>query len=130
MQRNVVRTAEAPAAIGPYSQAVVVSLGGQRMVFCSGQIALDPATGDLVEGGIEAQTRQVLANLAAVLAAANATFGHVVKTTIFLASMDDFATVNAIYGEKFVHDPPARETVQAAKLPRGSLVEISAIAVI
>ena len=130
MQRNVVRTTEAPAAIGPYSQAVVVPVGGQRMVFCSGQIALDPATGNLVDGGIEAQTRQVLANLAAVLAAADATFGHVVKTTIFLASMDDFATVNAIYGEKFVHDPPARETVQAAKLPRGSLVEISAIAVI
>jgi 2-iminobutanoate/2-iminopropanoate deaminase len=130
MQRNVVRTAEAPAAIGPYSQAVVVPVGSQRMVFCSGQIALDPATGNLVEGGVEAQTRQVLANLAAVLAAANATFAHVVKTTIFLASMDDFATVNAIYGEKFVHDPPARETVQAAKLPKGGLVEISAIAVI
>ena len=130
MQRNVVRTAEAPAAIGPYSQAVVVPIGSQRMVFCSGQIALDPATGNLVEGGIEEQTRQVLGNLAAVLAAADATFLNVVKTTIFLASMDDFATVNAIYGEKFVHDPPARETVQAAKLPRGSLVEISAIAVI
>ena len=130
MQRNVVRTAEAPAAIGPYSQAVVVPVGSQRMVFCSGQIALDPATGNLVEGGVEAQTRQVLANLAAVLAAANATFAHVVKTTIFLASMDDFTTVNAIYAEKFVHDPPARETVQAAKLPKGGLVEISAIAVI
>jgi 2-iminobutanoate/2-iminopropanoate deaminase len=130
MQRNIVRTAEAPAAIGPYSQAVVVPMGDQKMVFCSGQIALDPATGVLVEGGIEAQTRQVMANLGAVLAAADATFGSVVKTTIFLASMDDFATVNAIYGERFVHDPPARETVQAAKLPRGSLVEISAIAVI
>lgn len=130
MQRNVVRTAEAPAAIGPYSQAVVVPVGNQRMVFCSGQIALDPATGNLVEGGVEAQTRQVLANLAAVLAAANATFAHVVKTTIFLASMDDFTKVNEIYGEKFVHDPPARETVQAAKLPKGGLVEISAIAVI
>jgi 2-iminobutanoate/2-iminopropanoate deaminase len=130
MQRNVVRTAEAPAAIGPYSQAVVVPVGNQRMVFCSGQIALDPATGNLVEGGVEAQTRQVLANLAAVLAAAGATFANVVKTTIFLASMDDFAAVNAIYAEKFVHDPPARETVQAAKLPKGGLVEISAIAVI
>ena len=130
MQRNVVRTAEAPAAIGPYSQAVVVPVGNQRMVFCSGQIALDPATGSLVEGDVEAQTRQVLANLAAVLAAADATFANVVKTTIFLASMDDFAAVNAIYAEKFVHDPPARETVQAAKLPRGGLVEISAIAVI
>ena len=130
MQRNIVRTAEAPAAIGPYSQAVVVPLGSQKMVFCSGQIALDPATGTMVEGGVEAQAKQVLANLGAVLAAAGASFGHVVKTTIFLASMDDFASVNAIYGERFVQDPPARATVQAAKLPRGALVEIDAIAVI
>jgi len=125
-----VRTAEAPAAIGPYSQAVVVPVGGQKMVFCSGQIALDPRTGAMVEGGVEAQTRQVLSNLGAVLAAAGAGFGHVVRTTIFLASMDDFAAVNAIYGEKFVSDPPARATVQAAKLPRNALVEIDAIAVI
>ena len=124
------RTAEAPAAIGPYSQAVVVPVGGQKMVFCSGQIALDPRTGAMVEGGVEAQTRQVLSNLGAVLAAAGAGFGHVVRTTIFLASMDDFAAVNAIYGEKFVSDPPARATVQAAKLPRNALVEIDAIAVI
>lgn len=130
MQRNIVRTAEAPAAIGPYSQAVVVPVGSQKLVFCSGQIALDPASGNMVEGGVDAQTRQVLANLGAVLAAAGATFGDVVKTTIFLASMDDFATVNGIYGERFVQDPPARATVQAAKLPRGALVEIDAIAVI
>jgi 2-iminobutanoate/2-iminopropanoate deaminase len=130
MPRNIVRTAEAPAAIGPYSQAVVVEVGAQKMAFCSGQIALDPATGALVEGGVEAQTRQVLANLGAVLAAAGGGFAHVVRTTIFLASMDDFAAVNAIYGEKFVNDPPARATVQAAKLPRGALVEIDAIAVI
>lgn len=130
MQRNIVRTAEAPAAIGPYSQAVVVPVGGQRMVFCSGQIALDPKTGNMLEGDVEVQARQVLANLGAVLAAAGATFADVVKTTIFLKSMGDFAKVNAIYGEKFVHDPPARETVEAAALPRGGLVEISAIAVI
>lgn len=130
MQRNIVRTAEAPAAIGPYSQAVVVPVGGQKMIFCSGQIALDPATGAMIEGDVEAQTRQVLANLAAVLAAADATFANVVKTTIFLQSMDDFAKVNALYGERFVHDPPARATVEAAKLPRGALVEIDAIAVI
>jgi 2-iminobutanoate/2-iminopropanoate deaminase len=129
MQRNIVRTAEAPAAIGPYSQAVLVPVGDKRMVFCSGQIALDPATGALIEGGVEAQTRQVLANLGAVLAAAGASFADVVKTTIFLKSMDDFATVNAIYAERFVHDPPARATVEAAKLPRGALVEIEAIAV-
>lgn len=130
MQRNIVKTAEAPAAIGPYSQAVVVAVGGQRMIFCSGQIALVPATGSMVEGDVEAQTRQVLANLGAVLAAAGASFANVVKTTIYLQAMDDFATVNAVYGERFQHDPPARATVEAAKLPRGALVEIDAIAVI
>lgn len=130
MQRTIVTTAEAPAAIGPYSQAVIVPVGGTSMVFCSGQIALDPVTGAMIDGGVEAQTRQVLANLGAVLAAAGATFGDVVKTTIFLQRMDDFATVNAIYGERFVHEPPARATVEAAKLPRGALVEIDAIAVI
>jgi 2-iminobutanoate/2-iminopropanoate deaminase len=130
MQRNIVRTPEAPAAIGPYSQAVVVAMGEQKMVFCSGQIALDPRSGAMVEGGVEDQARQVLANLGAVLAAAGAGFADVVRTTIFLASMDDFAKVNAIYGEKFVNDPPARATVQAAKLPKGALVEIDAIAVI
>jgi 2-iminobutanoate/2-iminopropanoate deaminase len=130
MQRNIVKTAEAPAAIGPYSQAVVVPMGSQRMVFCSGQIALDPRTGAMVEGGIEAQTRQVMANLGAVLAAADATYADVVKTTIFLKSMGDFAAVNAVYAEKFIQNPPARETVEAAGLPRGGLVEISAIAVV
>src|SRR6185503_17436275 len=98
--RKIVRTAEAPAAIGPYSQAVVVPVGGQQMVFCSGQIALDPVTGAMIEGDVEAQTRRVLANLGAVLAAAGATFADVVKTTIFLKSMGDFAKVNAIYAEK------------------------------
>lgn len=130
MQRKIVRTPEAPAAIGPYSQAVVVAMGEQKMVFCSGQIALDPASGAMVEGGVEAQTRQVLANLGAVLGAAGAGFADVVRTTIFLASMDDFAAVNAIYGERFVTDPPARATVQAARLPKNALVEIDAIAVI
>jgi 2-iminobutanoate/2-iminopropanoate deaminase len=130
MERKVVKTSDAPAAIGPYSQAVAVAVGNQKMVFCSGQIALDPKSGAMVDGGVEAQTRQVLANLGAVLAAAGAGFEHVVRTTIFLASMDDFGTVNAIYGEKFVQDPPARATVQAAKLPKGALVEIDAIAVI
>jgi 2-iminobutanoate/2-iminopropanoate deaminase len=129
MQRNIVRTAEAPAAIGPYSQAVVVPVGDKRMLFCSGQIALDPATGAMVDGDVEAQTRQVLANLGAVLSAAGASYADVVKTTIFLASMDDFATVNAVYAERFVHDPPARATVEAAKLPKGALVEIDAIAI-
>jgi 2-iminobutanoate/2-iminopropanoate deaminase len=130
MQKNIVRTPEAPAAIGPYSQAVSVPVGDKRMVFCSGQIALDPVTGAMVEGDVEAQTRQVLANLGAVLAAAGGSFADVVKTTIFLHSMDDFGKVNAIYAERFPFDPPARATVQAAKLPRGALVEIDAIAVV
>jgi 2-iminobutanoate/2-iminopropanoate deaminase len=130
MQRTIVRTAEAPAAIGPYSQAVVVQVGAQKMIYCSGQIALDPATGAMIEGDVEAQTRQVLANLGAVLAAADATFANIVKTTIFLKTMDDFAKVNALYAERFVQDPPARATVAAAGLPRNALVEIEAIAVI
>ena len=128
--RNTVRTAEAPAAIGPYSQAVIVSVGHHKMIYTSGQIALDPVTGVIVEGDVEAQTRQVMANLAAVLAAAGARFADVVKTTIFLASMDDFATVNAVYGERFPQHPPARSTVQAARLPRDAKVEIEAIAII
>jgi 2-iminobutanoate/2-iminopropanoate deaminase len=130
MERNIVRTAEAPAAIGPYSQAVTVTVGDRKMIFCSGQIGLDPATGELVEGGVEVQTRRVLDNLGAVLAAAGARMADIVKTTIFLASMDDFATVNAAYAERFPNDPPARATVQAAKLPRGALVEIEAIAIL
>lgn len=130
MTRSIVRTSEAPAAIGPYSQAVVVPVGGQRMVFCSGQIALDPATGQVIEGDIAAQTRRVLDNLGAVLAAAGASFEHVVKTTIFLADMADFQAVNAIYGERFSKDPPARATVAASGLPRNVRVEIEAIAVL
>ena len=130
MTRSIVRTSHAPAAIGPYSQAVVVPVGAQRMVFCSGQIALDPATGQVIEGDVAAQTRQVLENLGAVLSAAGARFEDVVKTTIFLADMADFAAVNAIYGERFANDPPARATVAAAGLPRNVRVEIEAIAVI
>jgi 2-iminobutanoate/2-iminopropanoate deaminase len=129
-KRSSIRTAHAPAAIGPYSQAVVVPVGHQRMVFCSGQIALDPETGTVIEGDVAAQTRQVLDNLGAVLSAAGASFANVVKTTIFLADMADFATVNAIYGERFPAEPPARSTVAAAGLPRNVRVEIDAIAVL
>ena len=131
MHRTIVRTAQAPAAIGPYSQAVVVPIGdGKKMIFCSGQIAIVPETGAIIEGDVAAQTRQVMENLAAVLAAANAKFGDVVKTTIFLANMDDFATVNAVYGERFPQAPPARAAVQAARLPRDVQVEIEAIAIV
>lgn len=122
MNRQVISTSNAPAAIGPYSQAI---RSGQ-FLFASGQLGLDPATGELREG-IEAQTRQVLANMQSVLAAAGATVADVVKTTIFLADMGDFAVVNRIYGEVFAHEPPARSTVQVAALPKNGLVEIEMI---
>jgi len=130
MNRSIVRTPHAPGAIGPYSQAIVVPCGEQQMVFCSGQIALDPKTGLVIEGDAAAQARQVLDNLGAVLAAAGASFANVVKTTVFLADMADFAAVNAVYGERFPSDPPARSTVAASGLPRNVRVEIDAIAVV
>lgn len=122
--RELVSTTGAPEAIGPYSQAVIAG----DLVFCSGQIALDPETGALVEGGVEAQTRQVLDNLEAVLAAADSSLASAVKTTIFLADMNDFAAVNAIYGERVGAQPPARATVEVSRLPKDVLVEIDAIA--
>lgn len=123
MQRKAITTQHAPAALGPYSQAIHAG----NLVFASGQLGLDPQTGKLQEG-IEAQTRQVLANLAAVLTAADSSVEKVVKTTIFLANMADFAKVNALYGEVFKVEPPARSTVQVAALPLGGLVEIEVIA--
>ena len=117
-------TLDAPAPIGPYNQAV----RSGDFVFCSGQIALDPATGELVAGDAGAQTRQAMNNLAAVLTAASATFANVVKTTIFLIDMGDFAAVNAVYGEYFNDTAPARSTVAVAALPRQARVEIEAIA--
>lgn len=123
--RETIHTTAAPAAIGPYVQAIAAG----PYVFTSGQIALDPATGDLVQGGVDEQARQVMANLAAVLAAAGLGFADVVKTTIFLADMNDFAVVNAAYGESFdTASKPARSTVAVAALPRGARVEIEAIA--
>jgi len=121
---GVITTGRAPAAIGPYSQAV----RSGSFLFCSGQIPLDPATGQLVEGGIEAQTAQVLDNLTAVLAAAGLTLRDVVKTTVFLVSMDDFPAMNEVYARSFDEDPPARSTIGVAALPKGARVEIEAIA--
>jgi 2-iminobutanoate/2-iminopropanoate deaminase len=127
-QENI-STKGAPAAIGPYSQAVVAPAA--RLVFCSGQIALDPVTGEMVGAGdVRAQTERVLENLGAVLAAAGASFASVVKTTIFLADLQDFGNVNEVYARYFPSQPPARATVQAAGLPRGALVEIEAIATV
>ncbi len=121
--RRVVSTTKAPAAIGPYSQAIEAN----GFVFTSGQIPLDTA-GNIVAGGVAEQTRQVMKNLDAVLTAAGTDFSHVVKTTIFLADMNDFATVNQIYAESFPHDPPARSTVQVARLPKDVKVEIEMVA--
>ncbi len=123
-ERTVINTDTAPAAIGPYSQAIVA--GG--FVFCSGQVPFDPQSGQVVEGDIATQTRRVLDNLQAVLVAAGSSFEHVVKTTIFLQDMNDFQAVNAIYSEYFGAEPPARSTVEVARLPRDVRVEIEAIA--
>ena len=124
MTRQAVSTNGAPAAIGPYSQGIV----SDGLLFCAGQAALDPASGALVEGGIEPETERVMANLTAVLDAAGASWADVIKATIFLIDMADFATVNGIYG-RFVGDPPpARSTVGVAALPKGARVEIELVA--
>jgi 2-iminobutanoate/2-iminopropanoate deaminase len=126
MKREVIATKKAPAAVGPYSQAIRVG----DFVFTAGQLALDPATGKLVEGAIEEQTRQVLTNIAAVLEAAGSSLDKVVKTTVFLEDMGDFRAMNEVYGEFFADEPPARSTVEVAFLPLGAQVEIDAIAVV
>jgi 2-iminobutanoate/2-iminopropanoate deaminase len=122
--RQAVSSDAAPRAIGPYSQAIRAG----SLLFVSGQIPLDPATGALVEGDIAAQTHRVFANLKAILEAAGASFDHVVRTTVYLADMNDFGTVNEIYGTYFSSPAPARATVQAARLPRDARVEIDLIA--
>lgn len=126
MPKQVILSPRAPKPIGPYSQAV--RAGG--FLFCSGQIALDPATGELAGEGVEAQARRVMDNLAAVLEAGGSSFDRVVKTTIFLKSMDDFPKVNAVYGAYFEDAPPARSTVEVSRLPKGALVEVEAIAAV
>lgn len=125
VNREIVSTPEAPAAIGPYSQALRVG----HTLYCSGQIPLDPATGQLVDGGIEAQTTRVLENLKAVLGAAGLTFDHVVQCTVYLSDMDDFAAMNGVYARYMSAFPPARATVAVAGLPRGALIEISCTAI-
>jgi 2-iminobutanoate/2-iminopropanoate deaminase len=125
MQRERVSTNGAPAAIGPYSQAIA---SGQ-LVFASGQVAMEPASGQLVEGDVQVQTKRALENLSAVLLAAGSSLGQVVKTTVFLTTMDDFAPMNEVYAGFFPSDPPARSTIAVAALPKGALVEIEAIAI-
>jgi len=125
MSRRIIATADAPKAVGPYSQAVAVG----NFLFCSGQIPLIPATGELLQGDVTDQTTQVLKNLVAVLHANKMTFAHVVKTTVFLTDLGDFAAMNDVYAVFFPSNQPARSTIQVAALPKGARVEIEAIAV-
>jgi 2-iminobutanoate/2-iminopropanoate deaminase len=126
MAKEVIATTAAPAAIGPYSQAITAN----GFLFTAGQIPLDPATGKLVDGDITAQTERVMQNLAAVLAEAGSSFEQVVKTTCFLANLDDFAAFNTVYAKYFTAQPPARSTVQAARLPAGAQVEVECVALL
>ena len=126
MPKQVISTNNAPAAVGAYSQGIIAA----GFVFTAGQVPLVPGTSDLREGGIEAQTRQVLDNISGVLEAAGSSMAQVVKTTVFLADINDFAAFNAVYGGYFPDDPPARTTVQAGALPIGALIEIEAVALL
>ena len=126
MNKTVVSTDKAPKAIGPYSQAIKVG----EFVYTAGQIALDPATGEIVGGGIEAQTRRVLQNLTEVLKAAGISMDKVIKTTVFMTNLADFNKMNAVYTEFFPKDPPARSTVQVAALPKMGVVEIEVVAMV
>lgn len=125
LKREIIATPDAPAAIGPYSQGVQIG----DLIYTAGQIPLVPGTGKLVEGGIEEQTRQVMQNLANILEAADSSLAHVVKTTIFVTNLGDFAAINKVYGSFFADTPPARSTVQVAALPLGANVEIEVVAI-
>ena len=125
MMREAINTTNAPAAIGPYSQAIKTN----SLVFTSGQIPIDPATGEIVQGDVKAQTAQVLKNLEAVLAAAGSSLDKIVKTTLFIKDMNSFASINEVYAEFFQEVPPARSTVEVARLPKDVLIEIEAVAV-
>lgn len=129
--RQIIKTSEAPAAIGPYSQGIAVMPTGKgKLIYLAGQIAINPKTGELVNGGIVEQTKQVLENIKAILAEAGAGMEQVVKTTVFLHSMDDFTLMNETYARYFPQNPPARSTVEVARLPKGAKVEIEAVAVV
>ena len=127
MERTVIATRSAPGAIGPYSQGIVTAQG---MIYTAGQIPLNPATGELIAGEIRVQTRQVMENLKAILEAGGARMASVVKTTVYLKDMGEFAAMNEVYGEYFPSAPPARSTVEVARLPRDVKVEIEAVAVV
>lgn len=126
--REVIKTSSAPAAIGPYSQGIRVSAG--KMLFTAGQVPLDPATGQMVTGDIKVQTRRVLENVKAILQAAGASFENVVKTTVFMTDLNEFAAMNEVYAEFFSTHPPTRSTVEVRALPRGAKVEIETMAIV
>ncbi len=128
MVKEIIQTDQAPEAIGPYSQGVVAQ--SDRLLFTSGQIALDPKKGSLIDGDIKAQTKQVLENIRGVLEAAGSGFDKVVKTTVFLRDMSDFTEMNRVYGTYFQEKPPARSTVEVSRLPKGARLEIECIAVV
>jgi 2-iminobutanoate/2-iminopropanoate deaminase len=126
MPKTIIQTESAPRAVGPYSQAV--KLEGENLIFISGQIALDPKTGDRIHGGVVQETRKVFENLKAVLEEAGSSLDKVIKTTVFLHSMDDFGVMNEVYSQYFKTDPPARSTIEVSRLPKGMKIEIEAIA--
>jgi 2-iminobutanoate/2-iminopropanoate deaminase len=132
--KEIIETNNAPKAIGPYSQATrtdfytVPIQHPKRVIFTAGQIPIDPATGQMVEGGIKEQTRRVLLNISAILSATGATTNDVLKTTVFMVNLDDFSKMNEVYGQFFPSEPPARSTIEVSRLPKGALVEIEAIA--
>jgi 2-iminobutanoate/2-iminopropanoate deaminase len=130
MQKDSIYTNKAPEPIGPYSQGVYISWDMQQLLFSSGQVAIDPATGNFIAGGIKEQTKQVLENISALLKEAKSDLKKVVKTTVFIKNMDDFAAMNEVYAEYFGESKPARSTVEVARLPKDALVEIEVIAYI
>lgn len=130
MQKDTIYTNKAPEPIGPYSQAITVSWDMQQLLYTSGQVAIDPATGNFITGGIKEQTKQVIENLTALLKEAKSDLKKVMKTTVFIKNMDDFAAMNEVYAEYFGESKPARSTVEVARLPKDALVEIEVIAYI
>jgi 2-iminobutanoate/2-iminopropanoate deaminase len=128
--KEVIRTNNAPLPVGPYNQAIAVPTINQKIIFCAGQIPIDPATGKMISGDISEQTERVLQNIQGLLGAAGADFAHVVKTTVFLADMDDFGAMNVVYAKYFTDPAPARSCVQVARLPLNAAVEIECIAAV